>query len=175
MARRRSSAFWALAKEGGDQSAAATKQDGGLETHSFPNSLAATRRGFTFYVADPVSFIETRSLPALTRSYPRHFTFYVAHPIRSIHYFEQMRQSGNRRVHRVARQTRARNFVHLLGFWQSFSKRGSLRNGSQSGLNFRSATVIPAGTSRRRGNADMAESISPKRAWICASTTSFCG
>ena len=28
-----------------------------FETRSFPNSLAATRRGLTFYVADPVSFI----------------------------------------------------------------------------------------------------------------------
>jgi hypothetical protein len=70
-----------------------TKQNGGLETHSFPTSLAATRRSFTFYVADPIS---------------------------SIHYFEQ---------------TRAKNFAHLLASWQSFSNRGSLRNGSQNGLN----------------------------------------
>jgi len=33
------------------------------------HSLAATRHGFTFYVADPVSSIETRSLPALARCY----------------------------------------------------------------------------------------------------------
>ena len=29
----------------------------GFETRSLPNSLAATRRGFTFYLADPVSSI----------------------------------------------------------------------------------------------------------------------
>jgi hypothetical protein len=29
----------------------------GFETRSFPNSLAATHRGFTFYLADPVSSI----------------------------------------------------------------------------------------------------------------------
>src|SRR5262249_44116876 len=28
-----------------------------IETRSFPNSLAATRRGFTFYVADPIGSI----------------------------------------------------------------------------------------------------------------------
>jgi hypothetical protein len=36
----------------------------GFETRSLPRSLAATRRGFAFYVADPLSSIETRSLPA---------------------------------------------------------------------------------------------------------------
>jgi len=29
----------------------------GFETRSFPDSLAATHRGFTFYVADPISSI----------------------------------------------------------------------------------------------------------------------
>jgi hypothetical protein len=29
----------------------------GIETRSFPKSLAATRRGFSFYVADPISSI----------------------------------------------------------------------------------------------------------------------
>jgi hypothetical protein len=29
----------------------------GFETRSFPNSLAATHRGFTFYLADPISSI----------------------------------------------------------------------------------------------------------------------
>jgi len=29
----------------------------GFETRSFPNSLAATLRGFTFYLADPISSI----------------------------------------------------------------------------------------------------------------------
>src|SRR5262245_25727158 len=31
--------------------------DRGFETRVFPNSLAATHRGFTFYVADPISSI----------------------------------------------------------------------------------------------------------------------
>ena len=31
--------------------------DHGFETRSFPDSLAATHRGFTFYVADPISSI----------------------------------------------------------------------------------------------------------------------
>jgi hypothetical protein len=52
-----------------------------IETRSLPTSLAATHRGFAFYVAGPTSSIETRSLPALTRSFPRHFTFYVADPL----------------------------------------------------------------------------------------------
>src|SRR5436309_7466475 len=51
-----------------------------IETRSLPTSLAATHRGFVFYVASPKSSIETRSLPALNRSYPRRFTFYVADP-----------------------------------------------------------------------------------------------
>jgi hypothetical protein len=34
-----------------------------FETRSYPNSLAATHRGFTFYLADPISSIETRSYP----------------------------------------------------------------------------------------------------------------
>jgi hypothetical protein len=87
-----------------------------IETRSLPALTRSYPRHFTFYVAHPIRSIETRSLPALTRSYPRHFTFYVAHPIRSIHYFERMPQSGNRRVHKIARQTRAKNFAHWLGF-----------------------------------------------------------
>jgi hypothetical protein len=69
-----------------------------IETRSLLSSLAATHRGFAFYVAfpkssipdrdvfyvaDPISSIETRSLPTLTRSFPRHFTFYVADPFSS--------------------------------------------------------------------------------------------
>jgi len=41
-----------------------------LKLARVPRSLAATRRGFTFYVADPVSSIETRSRPTLARRYP---------------------------------------------------------------------------------------------------------
>jgi hypothetical protein len=36
-----------------------------IETRSLPTSLAATHRGFAFYVAFPESSIETRSLPRL--------------------------------------------------------------------------------------------------------------
>ena len=36
-----------------------------IETRSRPRLLAATRHGFTFYVADPISSIETRSSPGL--------------------------------------------------------------------------------------------------------------
>ena len=79
---------------------------GAIETRSLPGSLAAARRGFTFYLADPsarlklahrptrsllpsrlyllsrrpLGSIETRSAPALTRCYPRNFTFYLADP-----------------------------------------------------------------------------------------------
>jgi len=34
-----------------------SKINHGFETRSFPNSLAATLRGFTFYLADPISSI----------------------------------------------------------------------------------------------------------------------
>jgi len=43
-----------------------------IETRSIPTSLAATHRGFAFYVAFPKSSIPDRDV------------FYVAHPIRSI-------------------------------------------------------------------------------------------
>jgi hypothetical protein len=43
-----------------------------IETRSLPTSLAATHRGFAFYVASPKSSIPDRDV------------FYVAHPIRSI-------------------------------------------------------------------------------------------
>ena len=76
-----------------------------IETRLLPSSLAATHRGFAFYVAFPKSSIPDRD------------AFYVADPLSSIHHFEQIK-----------------NFAHLLGLWQSFWKRGSLRNGSQSGL-----------------------------------------
>jgi len=71
-----------------------------IETCLLPTSLAATHRGFAFYVAfpqtlhsltrnvfyvaDPISSIETHSLPTFNRSYPRHFTFHVADPISSV-------------------------------------------------------------------------------------------
>jgi hypothetical protein len=55
-----------------------------IETRSLPTSLAATPRGFAFYVALPKSSIETRSLPTLARCYPCSFSFYVADPISSI-------------------------------------------------------------------------------------------
>src|SRR5437762_11140489 len=58
---------------------------------------------------------------------------------------------------------------------QSFWKRGSLRSGSHSGSSLRLALVRPAGTSRRWGNAAIAVSLSPKRAWTCASVYSACG
>src|SRR5947199_5683765 len=45
-----------------------------IETRSLPRSLAATRRGFTFYVRNPISSIETRSLPTLACCYPGDFT-----------------------------------------------------------------------------------------------------
>jgi hypothetical protein len=38
------------------------KQNHGFETRSFPNSLAATHRGFTFYLADPISSVLTSAL-----------------------------------------------------------------------------------------------------------------
>src|SRR5437016_13512010 len=58
---------------------------------------------------------------------------------------------------------------------QSFWKRGSLRSGSHSGSSLRLALVRPAGTCRRWGNAAIAVSLSPKRAWTCASVYSACG
>ena len=48
-----------------------------IETRSLPRSLAATRRGFTFYVGNPISSIETRSLPTLTHVLP--WRLYVDH------------------------------------------------------------------------------------------------
>jgi hypothetical protein len=53
-----------------------------IETRLLPSSLAATHRGFAFYVAFP-----KRSIPSLTRSSPCRFTFYVADPISSIQFF----------------------------------------------------------------------------------------
>jgi hypothetical protein len=43
-----------------------------IETRSLPTSLAATHRGFAFYVASPKSSIPDRDV------------FYVARPLRSI-------------------------------------------------------------------------------------------
>jgi len=56
-----------------------------IETRSLPTSLAATHRGFAFYVASPKSSIPDRDVfyvarvPAapFTRSYPRHFYGHV--------------------------------------------------------------------------------------------------
>jgi hypothetical protein len=45
-----------------------------IETRSRPRLLAATRHGFTFYVAHPIRSIETRSLSALARCYHRSFS-----------------------------------------------------------------------------------------------------
>jgi len=56
----------------------------GFETRSFPNSLAATLRGFTFCVAAPSSSTETRSFPNSLAATLRGFTFYLAVPISSI-------------------------------------------------------------------------------------------
>ena len=53
-----------------------------FETRSRPRLLAATRHGFTFYVADPISSIETRSLPTLTHCFPRNFTLITRSPRR---------------------------------------------------------------------------------------------
>src|SRR6478672_9839707 len=72
-------------------------------------------------------------------------------------------------------QVRVFVFVHLLGISQSFWKRGSLRNGSHRALIRRSPTVSPLGTSRRRGIAAMAESISPVCAWTIANEVSAKG
>jgi hypothetical protein len=51
-----------------------------------------------------------------------------------------------------------------VGEAQSFSKRGSLRSGSQNGSKRRSATVMPAGTFSKCGMAAIAASRSPKSA-----------
>src|SRR5262245_8537265 len=51
-----------------------------IETRSSPDSLAAAHRGFTFYVADPISSIETRSCPDSLAAVHRGFTFCVADP-----------------------------------------------------------------------------------------------
>jgi len=55
-----------------------------FETRSLPSSLAATHRGFAFYVAFPKSSIETRLLPSSLAATHRGFAFYVAFPKRSI-------------------------------------------------------------------------------------------
>jgi hypothetical protein len=55
-----------------------------IETRSVPTSLAATHRGFAFYVASPESSIPDRDV------------FYVADPLSSTHHFEQMPQRGDR-------------------------------------------------------------------------------
>jgi hypothetical protein len=51
-----------------------------VETRSLPTSLAATHRGFAFYVASPKSSVPDRDV------------FYVAHPICSIQLFERIRE-----------------------------------------------------------------------------------
>ncbi len=56
----------------------------GLETRSLPRSLAATPRGFTFYVAVPISSIETLSAPSSLAATRRGFIFYLADPISSV-------------------------------------------------------------------------------------------
>src|SRR5438093_9198441 len=70
-----------------------------IETRSLPTSLAATHRGFAFYVASPKSSIPDRAVfyvahphplhcisltPARLDRYPRGLTGHVAHPSRSI-------------------------------------------------------------------------------------------
>src|SRR5262249_6615773 len=49
-----------------------------FETRSLPSSLAATHRGFAFYVADPVSSIRPLGLPIYVASVPA-APLYLAH------------------------------------------------------------------------------------------------
>jgi hypothetical protein len=65
-----------------------------IETRSLPGSLAATYRGFAFYVAHPIRSIETRSLPGSLAATHRGFAFYVAHSIRSIRRGECKKRSN---------------------------------------------------------------------------------
>jgi hypothetical protein len=64
-----------------------------FETRLLPSSLAATHRGFAFYVAFPKSSIRPLGLPIyvarvpaapFAHCFPRSFAFYVAVPISSI-------------------------------------------------------------------------------------------
>jgi len=64
-----------------------------FETRSLPSSLAATHRGFAFFVAFSKSSIRPAGFPIyvvhrpaapFARCFPRNFTFYVALPIRFI-------------------------------------------------------------------------------------------
>jgi hypothetical protein len=56
---------------------------GGFEIRSLSRSLAATWRGFTFYVADPISSIETQSPPSLTHELPLISTCRFSHLCRA--------------------------------------------------------------------------------------------
>ena len=55
-----------------------------IETRLLPSSLAATHRGFAFYVAFPKGSIVTRSLPLGSTATRRGFTVHVAVPNGSI-------------------------------------------------------------------------------------------
>ena len=55
-----------------------------FETRLPPSSLAATHRGFAFYVACPTRSIETRLLPSSLAATHRGFAFYVAFPKSSV-------------------------------------------------------------------------------------------
>ena len=55
-----------------------------FETRLLPSALAATHRGFAFYVALPKSSIETCLLPSSLAATHHGFAFYVAFPKRSI-------------------------------------------------------------------------------------------
>jgi hypothetical protein len=61
-----------------------------FETRSLPSSLAATHRGFAFYVDDRVTSFDISALPIyvaripaapFTRRCPRDFTFYLGNPL----------------------------------------------------------------------------------------------
>jgi hypothetical protein len=80
---------------------AALQSTRAIETRSLPSSLAATHRGFAFYVAfpkrsipnrdvfcvaDPISSIVSRLLPLGSNRCPRGFTGHVADPLSSIRF-----------------------------------------------------------------------------------------
>src|SRR5206468_10143355 len=78
---------------------------------------------------------------------------------------ERRRHISNRPLHQLALFEALQELVHrtaafssATGDCNSFWKRGSFRSGSQKGLNFRSAAVTPAGTSKRCGSATIAGS-----------------
>ena len=70
-----------------------------FETRSLPRSLAATCRGFTFYVANLLRSIhESMLLPRSLAATCRGFTFYVADPLSSIHELTRTEASVTRFV-----------------------------------------------------------------------------